>query len=73
MRKGDIAYCNKALNYYRVHGDNVTSTTKKEAHLNEIKKVHASFSKESPFSKKQQEEISKRYSFLEEVWKINKR
>ena len=43
MQKGKIAYYNKPLNYYRVHGNNVSSVTKKEAHIKEINQIHNFF------------------------------
>lgn len=70
MRKGKIAYCNKPLNYYRMHGNNVSSTFKKEAHLNEIKKIHEYYRNNYGLNKFQEAEIEKRYKFLKEVWKL---
>ena len=70
MSQGKIAFCNKALNYYRVHGNNVTSTTKKQAHFDEIKLVHKSINKKMEFNEFQKNEIEKRYSFLAKVWDI---
>ncbi len=69
--KGKIAYTNKILNYYRVHGNNVTSTTKKQDHLNEIMKVHKFFF-ETKFnlSKVQKKENRREICFLKEVWKL---
>ena len=40
MQHGKIAYTNKNYNYYRQHGNNISSTIKKEAHLEEIKKIY---------------------------------
>lgn len=71
MNKGKVAFSNKPYNFYRVHGNNVTSTTKKLAHLEEIKKVHKEIHKMYPFTKKQKEEIEKRYAFLKRVWNID--
>ena len=70
MSQGKIAFCNKALNYYRVHGNNVTSTTKKQAHFDEIKLVHKSINEKMEFNEFQKNEIEKRYSFLAKVWDI---
>ena len=33
MSNGKIAYSKKALNYYRVHGNNVSSTMNHEKHI----------------------------------------
>lgn len=70
METGKIAYSNKALNYYRLHGNNVTSLTKKVEHLKEIKKVHNELNKKYKFSKKQENNIEERYKFLNKVWNI---
>ena len=70
MRKGKISYYNKALNYYRVHGNNVSSTMKKEAHLKEIKSIHDYYRKNFGLNEFQENEIKKRYEFLKDVWKL---
>ena len=71
MSKGKIAYFNKPLNYYRMHGSNVTSTTKKKLHLEEIKRVHQYIEETYGLDKKQKKEIEKRYKFLERVWNLD--
>ena len=73
MREGKISFINKPYNFYRVHGNNVTSLNKKQAQLNEIKKVHKEIGTMYKFSKKQQSEIEKRYKFLIRVWKLDKK
>lgn len=70
MLKGKVAYSNKALNFYRVHGSNVTSLTKKQAHFDEIKRVHEYIDSKIKFNKHQKNEIKKRYEFLKKVWNI---
>ena len=70
IKKGKVAFTNKPLNYYRVHGNNVTSTTKKQAHFNEIKKVHLYLEEKYGFTKDQKKEIKNRYDFLEKVWNL---
>ncbi len=70
MKKGKIAYSNKTYNYYRVHGNNVTSTTKKVAHFAEIKMVHEEVGKMFNLTKNQKQQIKKRYEFLEDVWNL---
>lgn len=67
-----VAYINKTLNYYRVHNTNISSTTKKVDHINEIKKIHNFYRKKYGLSKKQENEINKRYQFLEKVWNLEK-
>jgi len=70
MRKGKIAFYNKVLNYYRLHGNNVTSTTKKQAHFDEIKRLHNYLDGIIKFTKQQKKNISNRYKFLEKVWGV---
>lgn len=73
MRQGKIAYANNALNYYRVHGSNVTSTTKKQDHLNEIMKIHDYFDKKFKLNKNQKQKIEGRYEFLKRVWCLDEK
>lgn len=70
MKKGKVAYTNKVLNYYRVHGNNVSSTFKKEAHLEEIKKVHQKIKKEFSLEEGAEKEMKKRYQELKKNWNI---
>lgn len=70
MFLGDVKYTYKQLNYYRVHGSNVTSTTKKVEHLKEIESMHEYLDKKMKFNKKQKELIQERYKFLRKVWDI---
>lgn len=72
IAKGKVAYFDKAINYYRVHGNNVTSQTKKQAHFDELVRIHKSFDKDFKLGKKQKEEIEKRYDFLRKVWHLEK-
>ena len=70
MTTGKVAYCAKAYNYYRVHGNNVTSTTKKQAHFDELVRVHEYIDSKIHFTEKQKAELRKRYKFLKKVWGI---
>jgi len=70
MKKGKIAYCNKPLNYYRLHGNNVTSLTKKQKHFDEIVRIHNEVRKMIEITPWHEEEIQKRYDFLEKVWNL---
>lgn len=72
MQNGKIAFINKPLNYYRVHGNNVTSTTKKERHLEEIKKIHKYVTKEFDLKHTHQDNMKKRIKFLEHVWDLDR-
>lgn len=69
MNNGKIAYYNKPLNYYRVHGNNyVAVVLQKEAHIKEIIRIHNYYRKTYGLNRKQEKEIQKRYNFLNEVW-----
>ncbi|MBE6149980.1 MAG: glycosyltransferase [Firmicutes bacterium] len=70
MQKGNVAFYNRPLNYYRVHGNNVTSNTKKQAHFEEIKKIHEYVGKVIRLDKKQKSNIKDRYKFLRKVWNV---
>lgn len=71
MQKGKVAYVNKLYNYYRVHGNNVSSITKKDAHLKEIKRIYKYYDETFKLTKFQKKEMEKRYKFLKEVWNLN--
>ncbi|MBR1884088.1 MAG: glycosyltransferase [Clostridia bacterium] len=71
MKKGKIAYCSKALNYYRVHGNNVTSTMKKQKHFDEIVRIHNEVRNLIKIESWHEEEFNKRYEFLKKVWNLN--
>ena len=73
MTKGKVAFNSKALNYYRVHGNNVTSTTKKQAHFDELVKVHEYIDSIIHFNEKQKKELRKRYSYLSKVWGLKRK
>lgn len=70
MQKGDIAYCSNTYNYYRVHGNNVSSVTKKKDHMKEMKRIHEYFEKHYGLNKNQKKQIEKHYKFLKKVWNI---
>ena len=70
MSEGNIAYTNKALNYYRIHGSNVTSTTKKQNHLDEIKKVHSIIRDRFGLNDTQEKNIENRYNYLKKMWNL---
>ena len=71
MSEGKVAYTNKRLNYYREHGTNVSSTFKRQNHLDEIKSIHSYYENTFGLNKKQKDEIEKRYEFLIEAWNLN--
>ena len=70
MQKGKIAYSNKTLNYYRVHGNNVSSITKKDEHLKELEKIYKYFEEHYGLNSFQKKQIKKRISFLKNVWHL---
>lgn len=70
MKEGKIAFTNKVLNYYRVHGNNVSSTMNHKKHIEEINKIHSKFIKEFNLGNFQKEKMKKRIEFLENVWKV---
>ena len=70
MRKGKIAFCNKTLNYYRVHGNNVSSTMNRKKHIDEINKIHSYYCKEFNLDEYHKEMMQKRVDFLKACWKV---
>lgn len=70
MTLGDVAYVNKPLNNYRVHGNNITSTMKKQKHLEEIKRIHKGMSKITSITTWHKKEFRKRYDFLIKAWNL---
>mgnify|MGYP005801022157 CR=1 FL=1 len=68
MTLGDVAYVNKPLNNYRVHGNNITSTMKKQKHLEEIKRIHKGMSEITSITTWHKKEFRKRYDFLIKAW-----
>lgn len=72
MKQGKISFVNKPLNYYRVHGNNVSSVMKKEKHLEEILKLHNIYTKNFNLTDKHKELMKERIEFLKRVWGLNK-
>ncbi len=72
MERGKVAYIDKAFNYYRLHGNNVTSTTKKQQHFDELKQVHNRLENKLVFTSAQKAALEKRYEFLRRVWELDK-
>ena len=70
MQHGKVAYINKVLNYYRIHGSNATTLNKKQLQYDEIKKIHDTISKQIKLDEKQEKNINKRQAYLEEKWKV---
>ena len=70
MSHGKIAYNSKVLNYYRVHGNNVSSTMNHEKHIKEINEIHSYYCKKFKLGKKQKQMMKKRIEFLKKCWKV---
>lgn len=70
ISNGDIAYSNKVLNYYRVHGNNVSSTMNHQKHIDEIKKIHSYYVEKFNLTTKEKQKMKERIDFLKDVWKI---
>ena len=71
MQKGDIAYTSKVLNYYRVHGNNVSSTMNSKKHIEEIEFIYDYLDKNVGITSKQQEKMKERINFLKKRWNID--
>lgn len=70
MQKGKIAYCSKALNYSRLHGDNSTTNLKKEIHYNEIKRIQKEILDKFEVRNDAKVKIEKRLNYLKTKWNI---
>lgn len=70
MRCGKISYSNKILNYYRVHGNNVSSTMNKKAHIEEINSIYNYYIKEFNLNAEHKNKMKKRVDYLKKVWKV---
>lgn len=70
LKTGNIAYTNKVLNYYRMHGNNISSQMKNKDHIEEIQKIHNKNKEEFQLGKNEQQEMTKRINFLKKVWKV---
>ena len=71
LRYGSIAYSNKRMNYYRVHGNNVSSVFNKKKHIDEIISIYKYYLKEFNINKEQKEKMNCRISFLKKVWGVD--
>ncbi len=71
MVYGDVAYTDKVLNYYRIHGNNVSSTTKATDHINEILNIQDYFTKKLDLDKHQRQKMAERIKMLKRAWKVS--
>jgi hypothetical protein len=67
---GDIAYTDKIANYYRMHGNNVSSTTKAQDHITEIRRIYDMLNTRLNLSEEHRQAQEKRIEFLKEAWNI---
>jgi len=70
MALGDIAYNHKALNYYRLHGNNVSSTMNHQKHLDELNKLYNYYAEKYILTKEHKKLIKERIKFLKKAWKL---
>lgn len=70
ISNGDIAYSNKILNYYRVHGNNVSSTMNHQKHIDEINKIHKYYVETFDSTDKEIKMMKERIDFLKKAWKL---
>lgn len=71
MLRGDMAYVNQTVNYYRMHGSNVSASTKAKNHLEEVRRVYALLDEKVQLSKTQKRKQDKRIAHLKKAWGIN--
>ena len=70
ISNGDIAYSNKILNYYRVHGNNVSSTMNHQKHIDEINKIHKYYVDKFDLDATHKKNMQERINFLKDVWHL---
>ena len=70
MSKGKVAYVDKIMNYYRVHGSQITSQMNKQKHFDEIQKVYEYINEKFGVSEFQTEKRNERCEFLKRVWQL---
>ena len=68
---GDIAYVNRTLNYYRMHGSNVSASTKAKIHLEEILKIYEMIDKRVGLTFKQKKLQEERIKLLKKAWNVS--
>jgi glycosyltransferase involved in cell wall biosynthesis len=70
MVMGDIAYNHNVLNYYRLHGDNVSSTMNHQKHIIEINKIYDYYIQKFNLTSEHKKNMNSRIKFLKKCWKI---
>ena len=70
MSQGDISYVNKPLNYYRLHGNNVSSVMNHQKHLDEINRLYEYYDVKYNLDISHKQKMQERINFLKKVWKL---
>lgn len=70
LNLGDISFINKALNYYRVHGNNISQTFDKKAHILEIQRIYKFVKEKYGIDEEQKIQMYNRIKFLCKVWSV---
>ena len=70
LNLGDISFINKTLNYYRVHGNNISQTFDKKAHILEIQRIYKYVKEKYGIDDEQQIQMYNRIKFLCKVWSV---
>ena len=70
LNLGDISFINKTLNYYRVHGNNISQTFDKKAHILEIQRIYKFVKEKYGIDGEQQIQMYNRIKFLCKVWSV---
>lgn len=70
LNLGDISFINKTLNYYRVHGNNISQTFDKKAHILEIQRIYKFVKEKYGIDEEQQIQMYNRIKFLCKVWSV---
>ena len=70
LNLGDISFINKTLNYYRVHGNNISQTFDKKAHILEIQQIYKFVKEKYGIDDEQQIQMYNRIKFLCKVWSV---
>ncbi|CDB28720.1 uncharacterized protein BN721_01091 [Firmicutes bacterium CAG:582] len=70
LNLGDISFINKTLNYYRVHGNNISQTFDKKAHILEIQRIYKFIKEKYGIDEEQQIQMYNRIKFLCKVWSV---
>ena len=70
MSLGKIAFVNKPLNYYRVHGNNVSSVMNKKKHLDEITSIYEYINSNFKLKEDAKKLQKDRIEFLKKAWRV---